>query len=191
MSACRWAGAPKPGLPTSGSPIKCKKLRCARSSGEGFSTLARFPLSVFPSSYPTQFIMKRLFLLLLLLAPLCTMARGASEKPNTVLIHPGEVIYARFEQKGKKLKLVSATKERDEQAQVVLTLSPAIKDTLLTLKVENKFAKYLHYKAEIRSLTLKKRMLVTVFPVVAGKLALEQLPPAIEELALHAFELEL
>jgi hypothetical protein len=134
--------------------------------------------------------MKRL-LLLLLLASLGTLDLGASEKPNTVLIHPGEVIYARFEQKGKKLKLVSAAKEKDEQAQVVLTLAPVKKNTGTTLKVENKFAKELLYKAEMRSLTLKMHQPATVFPVVAGKMALEPLPPAIEEMALYGFELEL
>ncbi len=136
-------------------------------------------------------MMKR-FLLFLFLAPLCPVAHAASEKPNTVLIHPGEVIYARFAQKGIKLTLLSASKEKDDLAQVVLTIPPAdpTKKAMLPIKVENKFGQYLHYKAEMRVVSRKQRTPMKTSPVVPGKMALEQLPPMIEELAVYAFALE-
>ncbi len=136
--------------------------------------------------------MKRLFLLLLL-ASISTIARGASEKPNTVLIHPGEVIYARFTQKGIKLSLVSASKEKDDHAQIVLTLDPVDpvkKSPLLNLKLENKFTQDFHYKAQVRLLTKNMKQTITVYPVVAGKLSLVPIPPFVEEVAVFAFELE-
>ena len=136
--------------------------------------------------------MKRL-LLLLLLAPLCTIAHGAAERRNTVLIHPGEVIYARFSQLGVKLKLVKASKEKDDNAQVILTfdpVNPAKKNTMINLKVENRFTQDFHYKAQMRSLTKNKRMMAMVYPVVAGKISLVPLLPGVEELAAYDFELE-
>ena len=118
----------------------------------------------------------------------------AAEKANTVLIHPGEVIYARFSQSGAKLKLVKASKEVDANAQVVLTfaaIDPANKEAFINLKVENRFALDLDYKAEMRSLKFNKHMLANVFPVVAGKISLVPFTPMIEEVALYGFELEL
>ena len=134
--------------------------------------------------------MKRLLLVLLILAPLCSVAH-AGEKPNTVLIHPGEVFYARFTQSGKKLKLVSATKELDEKAQVVLTMNTNKQDGVITLKLENKFAKDLLYNADMRSLTQKMHKQVTVLPVVTGKVSFEHFPPLVEELAVYGFELQM
>lgn len=135
--------------------------------------------------------MKRL--LLLLLASLCPLVLSAAEKANTVLIHPGEVLYVRFSQTGPKIKLVKASKELDANAQVILTLipaDPAKKNSPVNLKVENKFAHDLIYKAQIRSLTENLKMMATVYPVVAGKMSVIILPPKVEEVAVFAFELE-
>jgi hypothetical protein len=133
--------------------------------------------------------MKRLLLLLLLTPFGPTLLAG--EKANTVLIHPGETIYARFEQKGKKLKLLSAAKEADPSAQVIITFTKGAKNALNPLKVENKFPHDLDYRAEARSLQLKKRRPVETFPVVGGKITLEDFTSVVEEVALYEFSLEL
>lgn len=134
--------------------------------------------------------MKRLLLAVFFLASLL-LPSTAAEKANTVLIHPGETIYARFEPIGKKIRLVSYTKEKNEGAQIILTLGPdAKKPEFFSLKVENKFPQDLTYRLEMRSLTLKKKMNVPVTPVVTGKVAFELFPPQAEELALSGFQLE-
>lgn len=135
--------------------------------------------------------MKHLLFLILFL-PLCTVALGASERANTVLVRPGEVVYARFTQKGTKLKLVSTSKEKDEGAQVILTMAPAdpAKIALISLKLENKFALDLTYRMEIR---MKKERLVlpaTNSRAVGNKIALEQIPSFVEAVAIYAFKLE-
>jgi hypothetical protein len=114
----------------------------------------------------------------------------AGEKANTVLIHPGEVVYVRFEVKGKKIKLASSTKVKDEGAQVIFTLLPDEKKGGYGLKVENKFSQDLRYRAEMRSLTRKMKFTVTMTPVVGGKLALESFPKEVEEVAAYEFRLE-
>ncbi len=134
--------------------------------------------------------MKRL-LLIFLSAALGPLALVAGERANTVLIHPGETIYAKFTQKGKKLTLVGTSKEKDETAQVIFTLPKTAPQEGAVLQVENKFAKDLVYKLEVRSLSLKRQAPLPVVSVVTGKLAREQLPPFIEELAAYAFKLEL
>jgi hypothetical protein len=137
--------------------------------------------------------MPRFFFPCLLGILLCTSTLSAGEKANTVLIHPGETVYARFTRSGLKLKLVSASKEKDEQAQVILTLpkpDPQKKYLPIDLKVENKFDKDLNYKAQARSLTLELKMMANVYPVVAGKMSFVSLPPKVEEVAILAFELE-
>jgi hypothetical protein len=137
--------------------------------------------------------MPRLFFLCLIGILFCAVSLSAGEKPNTVLIHPGEVMYARFTRTGLKLKLVSASKEMDAQAQVILTLpkaDPSTKNTPLEMKVENKFDKDLNYKAQARSHTLDLKMMAIVYPVVAGKISMVSLPPKVEEVAMYAFELE-
>jgi hypothetical protein len=114
----------------------------------------------------------------------------AGEKAGTILIHPGEVVYARFEAKGKKIKLASATKVKDDGAQVIFTLLPDEKKGGYSLKVENKFSKDLRYRAEMRSLSKKMKFNVSMTPVVAGKLALESFPKEVEEVAAYEFQLE-
>jgi hypothetical protein len=134
--------------------------------------------------------MKRLLLLLLILAPLGSIGLAASERANTVLIHPGETIYARFEQKGKKLKLLEATKEKDAKAQLILTATQNEKTKFITLKLENSFAKDLLYKAEMRSVKFKRHTAATVYPVVGGKMGTVDFPPMVDEIALYEFQLD-
>lgn len=114
----------------------------------------------------------------------------AGERANTVLIHPGETVYARFEVKGKKLKLVSTTKARTEDAKVIFALLSDEKKGGYSLKVENKYNRDLRYKVEMRSLTRKLKFSSTMTPVVAGKLAFESFPKEVEELAAFDFSLE-
>jgi hypothetical protein len=134
--------------------------------------------------------MKRLLLFLLL--PLWAVTCHAGERANTVLLHPGEVIYVRFTQNKLKLKVTSATKEKDDQAQVILTLTTGDPKKIepALLKVTNKFPLDLYYKAEIRSLTKKLDAVMPVLPVVREKISLEKLPPLIEEVALYGFVLK-
>lgn len=136
--------------------------------------------------------MKR-FPLLLLLALFAPLILRAGEKANTILIHPGEAIYARFAQSGVKLKLIKASKEKDDQAQVIISirpLDPTKKFTFYEMKVENKFLLDLDYEAQIRNLTEDHRAPLEVMPVVAEKLSLTSLPPRIEEVALFGWKLE-
>lgn len=134
--------------------------------------------------------MKRLLLFLLL--PLWAITCHAGERPNTVLIHPGEVIYVRFAQNKLKLKLIGATKEKDDQAQVILSLTAGDpeKNEPSLLKVTNKFPLDLYYKAEMRSLTKKLEAVVPVLPVVREKISLEKFAPILEEAALYGFVLK-
>ena len=88
--------------------------------------------------------------------------------------------------------MVSATKEKDEQAQVILslTLGDVKKNEQATLKVTNKFPLELNYKVEARNLTLKMNAEMPVMPVVAQKISLEKFAPMIEEAALFGFVLK-
>jgi hypothetical protein len=133
--------------------------------------------------------MKRLFLAVFFLSNLILTA-SASERANTVLIHPGETIYARFETKGKKLKLVSYSKDKDEGAQVIFTLGTDPKKPLYNLKVENKLPLTLLYKTEARSIKRNLKFDSQMTPVVAGKVSFEIYPTLMEELAAYGFQLE-
>ena len=129
-------------------------------------------------------------LLLLLFVPLGVVAYG-SERCNTVLVHPGETIYARFTQKGTKLKLISATKEKDDQAQVVVELAAVdpTKKEMITFKVINNFALELRYRAEVKVMKESVPLPPTTSRAVGGKMSLEKLPPFTEEVAVTAFVL--
>lgn len=131
----------------------------------------------------------RLFLTLLLLGSL-TLSAQAANKANTVVLRPGEVIYARFETQGKKIKLAGASKEKDDNAQVIFTLKREAETLVIKLKVENKFARDFVYEARIRSNRLARESRVEVMPVVGGKLAIEELSPLTDELTLSGFKLE-
>lgn len=135
--------------------------------------------------------MKRLLLAVFFLSFLILPA-SAGDKANTVLIHPSETIYARFETKGKKLKLISYSKVKDDAAQVIFSIGPDAKkpDKLVILKVENKLPGDLLYKVEIRSLSKKMQLILPVAPVVAGKLAFEDFPKQLEEVAAYDFQME-
>ena len=133
--------------------------------------------------------MKRL-LFALFFATAFTLPAQAKEKANAVIIHPGETVYASFEAKGTKLKLVGFSKEKDANAQVVFSLLPDEKKPGNILKVENKFPRDLHYSLEMRSLVRKQHFPRETTPVVAGKLALETMPREADELAVYGFKLE-
>lgn len=132
--------------------------------------------------------MKRFLLSLFVFGALATFA--FAEK-NTVVIRPGETVYARFEmKKGKKIQLVKTSKEKDDQAQVIFTFDKEVVKGMRTLKVENKFPNDLLYKAEMRSLTLKHERRVNPTPVVGGKVAFDPYPTVVEELAFFDFKAE-
>ena len=134
-------------------------------------------------------IMKRFLLSLFLLSSLTSLAMAGDK--NTVLIHPGETVYVRFETQGKKIKFVSASKEKDDAAQVIFTWSKEVKAMNRSLKVENKFPNDLVYKVEMRSLTAHHEMRGQPTPVVGGKVGFDDYPFIVEELACFDFKLEL
>ena len=68
---------------------------------------------------------------------------------------------------------------------IIFTLPKTAPNEVSNLQVENKFAKDLVYKLELRSLSLKRTSPLPVVSVVAGKLAREKLPPFVEELAAY------
>jgi hypothetical protein len=129
--------------------------------------------------------MKRFLLSLFAFAALTTFAFADK---NTVEIHPGETVYARFEVKGKKVRLVQSGKEKDDAAQVIFTFDKDLTKGMRTLKVENKFPNDLIYKAEMRSLSLKHERRVTPTPVVGGKVAFDPYPPVVEQIAFFDFK---
>jgi hypothetical protein len=131
--------------------------------------------------------MKRFLLSFLALAALTTLAYADK---NTVLLHPGDIIYARFDVKGTKIKLAHAGPEKDDAAQVILSLDKEAKGGSRTLKVENKFTSDMLYKIEIRSLSQNHQMRLPPTPVVAGKVAFDSYPAVVEEMALFDFKLE-
>jgi hypothetical protein len=133
--------------------------------------------------------MKRFLYAVLLLLCLSPISQAA-DKIGTLVIRPGETLYAHFDVSRKKIKLVSVSKETDPQAQAIFTLTRDPKTTALNLKVDNKFSNDLSYRAEIRSKTRNLHTPFRTIPVVAGKVAFETLPPAVEEFAAFDFKLE-
>jgi hypothetical protein len=133
--------------------------------------------------------MMRLLLALLLIGSLALPASAAS-KANTIVLRPGDVIYARFETNGKKIKLANAGKEKDEAAQVIFTLTRE-KDTLdIKLRVENKFPKDLVCETVMHSKRLDRDAPAETLSVVGGKLALESFGPLTDELFISGFKLQ-
>ncbi len=133
------------------------------------------------------------FLLFLVSASFGVLTLAAHEKANTVLIHPGEVIYARFAQSGIKLKLIKASKEKDDEAQLTLSLTatdPGKPLTGFNLKVVSRFTKDLDYEAQIRSSKLERHAKFEVYPVVAEHLSIVSMPPLVDEVALFDWKLE-
>ncbi len=129
--------------------------------------------------------MKRFFTLFLLVAALCPFAAAASKD---VTLKPGDTVYLRFDTTGKKLRLVSSSAEPDAQAQVTFSLQRDTAKKTIVLRVENKLAKDLAYRAEMKSLRLNLKAPAPVTPVVAGKLAIENLPELLEVLTAFDFE---
>ena len=126
----------------------------------------------------------------LVLAPFLSLAQENIEKPDTVLIHPGETRYVTFQRTGDSLTLAHVGKDADKAAQLIFTMAPFQEIHGTSLKVENKFDKNFYYKAEMHLLSRNKRANTSVVPVIAGKLSFESWPYMIEELALSGFELK-
>jgi hypothetical protein len=131
--------------------------------------------------------MKRfvLFLFTLLLT-----AASAFAAKNTVLVHPGETVYARFDIDGKKIRLANAGTDKDENAQVVFIFDKEPTGYMRRLKIENRFDRDFVYKVEMRSLSQGHQQRVPSTPVVASKVAFEDYPAGVEELALYDFKIE-
>ena len=124
-----------------------------------------------------------------ILAPFFLLAQENTDKPDAVLIHPGETFYVTFQRTGDSLAIAKVSKDADKAAQLILKMGPLkeIHGTMLT--VQNNFDKNLYYKAEIRLLSKNKRANTSVVPVIARKQSFESWPYVIEELALSGFEL--
>lgn len=118
------------------------------------------------------------------------VARENVANADTVLIHPGETLYVTFQRSGDSLTIAHVGKDRDNEAQLVLTMAPLKEIRGTSLKVENKFDKNLYYKAEIHLLLQNKKTSTSVVPVRAGKMSFESWPYVIEELALSGFEIK-
>jgi hypothetical protein len=133
--------------------------------------------------------MKYLATIAIVLAPFFLLAQENIEKPDTVLIHPGETLYVTFQRTGDSLTLPHVSKVADKAPQLVLKMAPLKEIHGTMLQVGNKFDKNLHYKAEMHLLSKNKRANTSVVPVIAGKVSFESWPYVIEELALSGFEL--
>jgi hypothetical protein len=136
-----------------------------------------------------RMFMKYVATIALVLAPFFLPAQENIEKPDTVLIHPGETLYVTFQRTGDSLTLAHVGKDADKAAQLILKMAPLKEIHGTMLQVENKFDKNLHYKAEMHLLSKNKRANTSVVPVIAGKLSFESWPYVIEELALSGFEI--
>ena len=135
--------------------------------------------------------MKYLIILAFIFSPLLALADMPPEKPNTVLIHPGEELYAKFEESGTALKVVRISKEKNAEAQLIMKMGTFDKvEKMLILKVESKFKQTMLYKAEMRLLSKNRRQETSVVPVLAGLSSYEEWPHPIEELALYGFTLK-
>ena len=131
-------------------------------------------------------------LLVFLLLSFGSLAALAKDPASTILLHPGDVVYARYEQKGTKLKFISASKTVDEHAQLILSLDRAdpVKKDPITFKIVNKFALDLKGKKEMRVLSIGFFSPTDSVHVVAERISLEKIPAFVEELAVFGFELE-
>ncbi len=113
--------------------------------------------------------MKYVATIALVLTPFCLLAQENIEKTDTVLIHPGETLYVTFQRTGDSLTLAHVGKDADKAAQLIFTMAPFKEIHGTSLRVENKFDKNLHYKAEMHLLSKNKRANTSVVPVIAGK----------------------
>lgn len=118
------------------------------------------------------------------------LGSGALAASDKVTVHNGETWYAHFQQKGKKLKFLDATKEKDPNAQLVISLSPKDKEGMATLKLESALGDDLVYRATMWSNVLKRHGALTVYPIVGGKMGTVQVPPLVDELVLFDFRFE-
>lgn len=133
-------------------------------------------------------LMNKFLSAVLLLACFAPLSHAA-EKLKELVIRPGETIYARFETTRKKITLVKISKEPDSEAQVIFSLQREPEKRALKMTVDNKFPTDLSYQAEMRSVTAKRKMPMRPTPVVGGKLAFENFPDVVEEVAAFDFKL--
>jgi len=133
--------------------------------------------------------MLRKFLPLLLLAAVVLPARLAA-KSDTITMYPGETIYARFENTGKKIRLVNAGKEKDGHAQVIFTVMRDPVSLGVVLHVQNKFTQDFDYELVVRSKRIDRDAHIDVSTVVGGKVSFEALPALTEELLISGYRLE-
>jgi type II secretory pathway component GspD/PulD (secretin) len=129
-------------------------------------------------------MIKRLFVLVLLLASLSPLSAA---KLKDITLRPGETVYVRFDTSGKRLRLAEAGTQPNPQAQVVFSLERDTAKKVVVLRVENKLAKDLAYRAEMRSTRLNLKSQAPVTPVVAGKLGIEKFPELVDELTAFDF----
>lgn len=129
-------------------------------------------------------MIKRLVALVLLLATLTPLTAA---KLKDITLRPGDTVYVRFDTTGKKLRLVEAGTQPDPQAQVTFALERDTAKKTVVLRVENKLAKDLAYRAEMRSTRLNLKSQAPVTPVVAGKLGIEKFPELVDELTAFDF----
>ncbi len=132
--------------------------------------------------------MLRLSFALLLLGSLALPALAQSIS-NKIVLLPGDVVYARFEPEGKKIRLAHAGKEVDERAQVIFNLMREAETLAIKLKVENKFPQDFIYQVVVRSKRLNRETPMDVVAVVGGKRAFEEFSPLVDEVILSGFKL--
>jgi hypothetical protein len=129
-------------------------------------------------------MIKRLAVLLFLLATLTPLSAA---KLKDITLRPGDTVYVRFDTSGKRLRLVEAGNQPNPQAQVIFSLERDTEKKSVVLRVENKLAKDLSYRAEMRSKRFNLKSQAPVTPVVAGKLGIEKFPELVDELTAFDF----
>ena len=136
-------------------------------------------------------IMRYLTLLSLIVFALVAPSIAALDATNTIIMHPGDVLYAKFDEAAQGLRLLAVAKDKDDQAQLILTMEPFDRKTgMLMLEVKSRFKRTMTYKAEMRWPSKQRRKETSVVPVMAGLISIETWPHPIEELALYSFALK-
>ena len=64
--------------------------------------------------------MRYVVVIALVAAPFFLLAQENIEKPDTLLIHPGETLYATFQRTGDSLTLAHVSKDADKEAQLTV-----------------------------------------------------------------------
>src|SRR5260370_21084942 len=111
--------------------------------------------------------MKYVATIAIVLAPFFLLAQENIEKPDAVLIHPGETLYVTFQRTGDSLTLPHVGKDTDKAAQLIFTIAPFKEIHGTSLKAENKFDKNLNYKAQMHLLSKNKTPYTSAVPVIS------------------------